>query len=484
MRNSLIGIGVSISLALVAVACSDDDADGPDTGGAPSAGQGGGGSSSGGSSKGGSSPSVGGESTAGMGGEPTMTEGGAAGVAGEASGGMGGAPPEEPELANVVYTMSNAADGNRVLGFARADDGSLSPMPAAYPTGGKGTGMGLGEQGAVAYDLVQQRLYVVNAGDHSFSVFAVHDDGSLGAARNITTEGFAGGAGSLLGPKSVTFHGDVVYVLFQGSASIPSKIAGWKVTADGDEDFAASAIAGSDLALSSDTKSVDPAQISFSPDGKWLVVTEKQSGSGGTVAGDGSIDTFSVAASGLAAKKGFYPTAMAPGGGLQKVPFGFDFVRGFLIVSEAGSTGTGAYSLTNGVVAPVAGSQFLPTDPAPCWVVAAGNYAYVTNARGPNISGFSVAATGELSNIGPIENAIVASTGKTIPGENGPTFQGPTDEFVSHDGRFLYVLNSAVPSIGIFSIAENGTLARVDEGDYTPPKPVQLPAGAVGIVAR
>jgi hypothetical protein len=489
MRNSLIGIGVSISLALVAVACSDDENDSLDTGGTSGAGKSNGGSASGGtsnggSSKGGSTQSAGGDEMAGMGGEPTMDEGGAAGVAGDGMGGAGGAAPDEPEPASVVYTMSNAADGNQVLGFTRADDGSLAPMAAAYPTGGKGTGMGLGEQGAVAYDLAQQRLYVVNAGDHSFSVFSVHDDGSLGAASKITTEGFGDDAAALLGPKSVTFHGDVVYVLFQGDASTPSKIAGWKVTAGGEDEFAASVIAGSDLALSSESKSVDPAQVSFSPDGKWLVATEKQSGNGGSVAGDGSIDTFSVAGTGLAAKKGFYPTAAAPGGGLQKVPFGFDFVRGFLIVSEAGSTGTGAYSIANGVVEPVVGSQFLATDPAPCWVVAAGNYAYVTNARGPSISGFSVAASGELSNIGPIENAIVASTGKTIPGENGPTFQGPTDEFVSHDGRHLYVLNAAVPSIGIFEIAANGTLARVGDADYTPPSAAQLPAGSVGIVAR
>jgi 6-phosphogluconolactonase len=489
MRKSLIGIGMSVSLALLAAACSDDD-DAVESGGAgaPSAGKSNGGAAAGGTASaeapnGGSS--AGGENAAG---EPA--KGGAPGAAGAepsasaGEAGMGGDAPVEVTTANAVYTMTNNADANRIVGFLRSDDGSLEPMSAPFPTGGKGSGAGLGEQGAVAYDLENDRLYVVNAGDHSFSIFAVNDDGSLGAAEHVTTAGFGAGAASLLAPKSITFRGEVVYVLFQGNATTASKIAGWKVAQSAGAELSAVAIAGSDLALSSESQSVDPAQVSFSPDGKWLVVTEKQSGSNGTVAGDGSIDTFSVSAAGLATKKGFYPTAPAPGGGLQKVPFGFDFVAGYLIVSEAGSTGTGSYSYANGVVAPVATSQFLPTDPAPCWVIAAGNFAYVTNTRGPNISGFVVSAAGALSNIGPIENAIVASTGKTIAGENGPMFQGPTDEIVSQDGKYLYALNAAVPSIGIFEIADNGTLARVGAGDYSPPELAQLPTGSVGIVAR
>ncbi len=94
-------------------------------------------------------------------------------------------------------------------------------------------------------------------------------------------------------------------------------------------------------------------------------------------------------------------------------------------------------------------------------------------------------ANGGLSNVGPIANAVVASTGKVVPSADGgpPTFQGPTDEFVTYDGKFLYVLNAAVPSIGIFGIKSDGTLSRVGSGDYTTTA-AALTAGSAGIVAR
>ena len=47
-----------------------------------------------------------------------------------------------------LYTASNAVGGNAVLAFNRSADGTLG-APTAYPTGGTGTGGGLGNQGAV-----------------------------------------------------------------------------------------------------------------------------------------------------------------------------------------------------------------------------------------------------------------------------------------------------------------------------------------------
>ena len=71
--------------------------------------------------------------------------------------GTGGTPNDAaaPTTAAAVYVMSNASSGNDVLGFLRGADGMLTPMAAPFATGGKGSGMGLGEQGAVAYDRVQ-----------------------------------------------------------------------------------------------------------------------------------------------------------------------------------------------------------------------------------------------------------------------------------------------------------------------------------------
>jgi 6-phosphogluconolactonase (cycloisomerase 2 family) len=487
MRKSVIGICVSLPLAFGLLACSSSSDDtsgnaggaGSANGGAHNGGASNGGTSNAGTSSGGSlhSGGAGGTSSAGS------ASGGEAGVNDTGSAGEAGAGPSAPTVQSAVYSTSNAAAGNAIYGFTRASDGSLTPMPSAFPTGGNGSGAALGEQGALAYDLEKSRIYAVNAGDNSFSIFAVKDDGSLSTAVNVTTAGFAAGAAALLGPKSVTFHGNTAYVLYEGNATVPSMIAGYALTQTGGT-ITATAIANSNLHLSSATQGVDPAQIEFTPDGKWLVVTEKQSGAAGAVKGAGAIDTFAVDQSGLATLKDYYPTAKVGTTDMfQSTPFGFEFQGDSLVVSEAGVTGVGAYSYANGVIAPVGGAQFLPTDPAPCWVAFSHQFAYVANAQGPSISGFTVAANGELSNIGPIAKGIVASTGKTIAGPSGPVNQGPTDEFVSQDGKFLYVLDSGVPAIGIFEIASNGTLSRVGTDDYSPAL-TALPKGAAGIIAR
>jgi hypothetical protein len=350
-------------------------------------------------------------------------------------------------------------------------------MAAPFATGGNGTGAGLGEQGAIAYDTAANRLYVVNAGDDSFSIFSVAADGSLGTATKVSASALTGGS-ALIGPKSVTFHGDTVYVLFEGNATTASAIAGWTISGT-----SATAIAGSVLPLSSTTQSADPAQIAFTPDGQSLIVTEKQDGAGGSISGAGSIDSFAVDANGLATKKGFYATASAgEDAGVQMTPYGFAFYGSTLVVSEAGSTGVGTYTFAGGVIAPVSsGAQFLSTDPAPCWVAVSSDWAYVANAKGPDVSGFTVASAGGLTAIGSAANAVVAMTGKTVTTDAGPAPEGPTDEAVSADGQFLYVLDSAVPAIGIFKVNADGSLTRVGSADYTT---AALPANAVGIAAR
>ena len=199
---------------------------GAENGGEPMAGTAG--KAGGSAGKGGGSSQAGsanaGMSSGGTGQAGEMNQGGLGpmGDGGTSEGGAGGQGPAMVGV-NAVYTMSNAAAGNKVLGFLRADDGTLTPMAAPFDTTGLGTGAGLGEQGAVAYDAAAQRLYVVNAGHHSFTVFRVQADGSLGNAKKVTTAGFGDDGASLLGPKSITFRGDTVYVLFQGNANVASK---------------------------------------------------------------------------------------------------------------------------------------------------------------------------------------------------------------------------------------------------------------------
>jgi 6-phosphogluconolactonase len=490
MRKSTIGLCLALPVAALAFACSSSDDSSSNNGG------GAGGVSSGGSAHGGAGgvsanggtagTSKGGTSNGGNTAAGTSSGGsaglGVAGAAdsGEAGAGEAGAGSIEVPPANVVYSLSNDATANAVFGFMRAADGALSPMAAAFPTLGAGTGVALGSEGSLAFDKVNDRVYAVNAGDNSFSVFSVNADGSLSTAIKVTTTAVS--SGTLLGPKSVTFSGDTVYVLFEGSATVASKIAGWTITGSGAA-LNATPIAGSALTLSSATKGVDPAQIGFSPDGKWLVVTEKQSGDGGTVAGSGMIDTFSVDTTGLATNAKYNATAPLPGlATLQSEPYGFDFQGSYLVISEAAADGVGVYSYTEGVVAPVVtGPQFLVTGAtpvAPCWVAVTGSLAYVANTKGPTVSGFTVGTGGLVSPIlAAVACSVVASTGTATAGD------GPTDESISADGKFLYVLNSGVPSLGIFAIGTDGLLTPVGAHDYAPTA-AKLPVTSIGLVSR
>src|SRR5262245_9929398 len=70
-----------------------------------------------------------------------------------------------PGFVGGVYAMDNSASGNDVWAFARQPDGSLTG-PRLYPTGGLGTGSGLGNQGAVLLSHDGRWLFVCNAGSH------------------------------------------------------------------------------------------------------------------------------------------------------------------------------------------------------------------------------------------------------------------------------------------------------------------------------
>ncbi|MEO7998599.1 MAG: hypothetical protein ABI852_14215, partial [Gemmatimonadaceae bacterium] len=78
------------------------------------------------------------------------------------------AVPEAP--GGIVYTSNNSPTANAVMAYRRAADGSLSFI-GQYPTGGKGTGAGLGSQGAVTLTKDRRWLFAVSAGSNEVSLF-------------------------------------------------------------------------------------------------------------------------------------------------------------------------------------------------------------------------------------------------------------------------------------------------------------------------
>jgi 6-phosphogluconolactonase len=349
--------------------------------------------------------------------------------------------------AEIAASMSTVSEGpgavfvntnqpvNQVRRFERRADGTLG-AGASYATGGAGTGAGLGSQGALALSSDGRWLVVVNAASHDISVFRTRPNGL-----ELTDRTPSGGTT----PISVAVSGSLVYALNAGGSG---NISGFELSNSGDLE----PLAGSTRPLSSAASG--PAQVSFTPDRNWLVVTEKATN---------RIVTYAVAADGLAQAPVSHPSA-------GTTPFGFAFAgRDRLIVSEAfggaaDGSATSSYRVSGGSVQMVSAS--VPTtETAACWVVTTpnGRFAYVSNAGSASLTGYAVSHDGVLT--------ILDADGKT-----GTTNGNPLDAATNGSGRYLYTVNGN-GTISAFAVASDGSLTALAGASG-------LPAGAVGIAAR
>jgi 6-phosphogluconolactonase len=343
----------------------------------------------------------------------------------------------EHSRGGAVYTLTNEARVNAVVAFNRSAGGTLSD-PRRFPTGGRGTGSGLGSQGAVALSRNGRWLFAVNAGSNDISVFSVQ-----GTELRLAHRSASGGTM----PISITSHRNLVFVLNAGG---DGNIAGFSVSGLGalrPLPDAARSLSGPDTG---------PAQISFSPDGESLVVTEKNTG---------LLDLFSVDEDGAVSK-----ATQVPSNG--ETPFGFSFTRrGLLVVSEAfggrdGESAVSSYQLED-VIQPISGS--VPDhQTAACWIAIThnGRFAYTTNTGSGTISGYRVSSSGALSLLNA--DGVTASTGDG---------SSPTDMALSADSSFLYALGSGTGTISAFHVEGDGSLTPVDQVGG-------LPTSVIGLEAR
>lgn len=371
-------------------------------------------------------------------------EEGAAGQNGTdgAMGTMGTMGVPGPQLATpAVYTLTNAAGGNQVAAFVRASNGNLS-RKGRFSTGGNGLGAGVGSQGSLVFDAKSQRFFAANAGDDTVSMLAIDADGVLTTLATVPSAGKR--------PVSVAVHGDLVYVVNQGDvtgAPVNPGIAGFQI-----QGTSLVAITDSMRPLSA-ASDVHPTDITFTPDGKYLLVAERLAN---------KLDTFAIV-NGVAQAGNFQASA-----GMQ--PFAFDFSpEGFLVVAEVGSGAANGSSASSYAITPsgtlTAITSALPTlQTAACWVVVAGGYAYMANAASANITGLVVSETGALSLHDT--SGITATTGS-----------GAIDLAVTPDRGFLYSLAGGSHTVNIFAINADGSLTGL-------PALPNVPASAVGLAAR
>ena len=189
----------------------------------------------------------------------------------------------------------------------------------------------------------------------------------------------------------------------------------------------------------------------------------------GTRVGSSEIDSFSVGSEGrLTAAPGSPFAAQAAG------PFGSEFRPtdpSQLFVSNAhagpGNGTASAFSVaSDGTLSSIGASPFADQQTAPCWVEIThdGQFLFTVNTGSGSISRYSIALDGTLTLLGSTQVASQAAV-------------GAVDARLSADGQTLYVDESRIAALGEFA---------VDGGQLTELGSVSLPAGATpaGVAVR
>jgi len=189
----------------------------------------------------------------------------------------------------------------------------------------------------------------------------------------------------------------------------------------------------------------------------------------GTEVGPSLIDSFTV---GVGGRLTAAPGSPFPAQGLG--PFGSQFSPANpdqLFVSNAHNTAPDSGTVSafrdhgDGRLSPVNGSPFADGQMAPCWVEIShdGQFLFTVNTASGSISSYRIAPNGALTLLGstPISGTKI----------------GAVDARLSPDGAYLYVVESAVGKVAAFAVSGGG-LAELGAS------PFALPAGAApaGIV--
>ncbi|WP_412749878.1 lactonase family protein [Krasilnikovia sp. M28-CT-15] len=323
-----------------------------------------------------------------------------------------------------MFVQLNDPGGNSVQAYQRARNGTLTPA-GRYPTGGRGgtelqaTVDPLASQGSLVYDAPHHRLYAVNAGSDTLTVFDA--DGTRLVRRQVVGSGGAF-------PVSIAVRGDLLYAL---NAGADGSVQGFKITRTG---LAPLSYAHRSLRLGNANPPVfisAPAQVGISPDARHLVVTTKN---------HNTIDVFALNRDGRP-----YGDVVATAT-LTPVPFAFHFTRQGIVVTEVGTSAVTHYRLhADGTLTPF--SSVTDGQVALCWIQALAGRLYGANAGSGNVSAFELSATGRVT-LSRRAGGVAASPGGA-----------PIDMTAS--GGYLYVQNSGVGRIDGYRAAADGSLTRI-----------------------
>jgi 6-phosphogluconolactonase (cycloisomerase 2 family) len=355
------------------------------------------------------------------------------------------------QSSGAVYVLSNQSGENSVIVYHRNADGILEPR-GTFPTGGSGLGSGpnpLDSQYSLVLSGDNRMLFAVNAGSDSITAFAVSGD-SLTPLQTISSGGTQ--------PISLSVHHDLLYVLNVGGAT--PNITGFRIVPEAQASKTLVPIVGSTQSLPNGS-AASPAEISFSPDGRVILVTEP---------GVSQIASFTVSQAGQATLAGTF-SATANG------PFGLVFSQNSFAVTANTANGApqsgsmSSYRVSESAELTPVSSQVMNNQTASTWATATenGRIAFTSNTMSGTISSYAISPdTGNLTLDQPVAASLQAQDGSSLM---------PTGMALSNNGRYLYVRNGGNQTVSGFLIHGDGSLTPIT-------KVGGLPDTAAGIVAR
>lgn len=408
-----------------------------------------------------------------------------------------------------VYTSTNNPAGTAVVVFARAADGTLT-LSGTFPTGGTSIGaFGTGDQHGLLLNGDGSCLWAVNSLSNQVSAFQVEKDGTSLKLVDIVASG---------GQRPVSVAVDqavgLAYVLNAGGqVGSRDNLSGFTVGSD----CRLSPLAHSTRALSG--PNVSPAQVSFDPSGSVVVVTEKTANSVGISPPKrgGAVDTFIVNIDG---RLGSFKSVSPPNPITE--PFGFAFAGDNQLVVTAADCSVPAppgvepdclvppdhpallsYTLSrDGTLTLI--DKSVGDQAGTCWVATTtpggrarhNQFAFTTNTLATptggtpdqppagSVTGYRVNRDGSLAELGVTPIPLMPDQ---FPDNSRPSPMGiPTDDALSSDNRFLYVLSEVDGAISAYKVGPDGGLTLLSPPTYLVTAASPFPNGpfATGLAAR
>ncbi|TQV67807.1 beta-propeller fold lactonase family protein [Exilibacterium tricleocarpae] len=333
---------------------------------------------------------------------------------------------------NYLYTVSNVAGDNSIIGYRVRANGSLRELAGSpFPTGGSGAGAVIFNQAGLVASEDERFLFAVNPGSNSISVMEVRGNGSL---RPLIGSPFSSGG---VFPVSIALRGDLLYVSHLGTDFSTCEfcdIRGFRVNING------RAVTASPLPEATVSFDVNPPRvpfaIGFNPAGDVLVAARFPFSP--QPPETSNIDTFQVDS----VTGRLTPAPGSPSVSQDPQPIGFGFrptnptqllISNVVAINEQPGSMSSYLMAETGQIAPIVDESF-PSggQEATCWVefTSNGRYVFATNTFSDSITTYEMDEAGLLRiiEVEPVPNEASVEA-------------WPLEIVISNDDSYIYTVH-------------------------------------------